>query len=84
MRDLALVEAMKASDKNDSVAAQVKFTALKWAAGIDDGRFKDNSKVSVDVGGTTILQVVTGIERGTDATRTVQQVNDTGPGSRKS
>lgn len=75
MRDLAIQEAMASTNKNDSAAAQVKFTALKWASGLDDPKYKDSSKLDVAVSNPTVIQVVTGIERKDDAnTRAVQEI----------
>lgn len=63
MRDLALVEAMAATNKHDAPAQQLKVETLKWMAGTDDVRYKQNAKVDVALAAPTLIQVVTGIER---------------------
>lgn len=85
MRDLAIQEAMQATNKSDSVAAQVRFTALKWASGLDDPRYKDSNKVDVAVSSPNIIQVVTGIERKEDVEpRTVQEIHAKSKDTQKS
>lgn len=76
MRDLAIVEAMKAVGKNDTPAAQLKAEVHKWAAAMDDAKYRSGTKVDVALSSPSIIQVITGIERKEDVnTRTVEEVH---------
>jgi len=85
LRDLAYIEAMQAQNKNDAPAQALKVETLKWMAGTDDARFKQNAKLDVAMAAPTSITVYTGIERNSDVNvRTVQEIHTKSEDTKKS
>lgn len=71
-RDKALEEAMKAESSKDPInATNAKIDALKWAAGVDNGKYASKTKADVSVNMPVQIIVKTGIERGETNERAV-------------
>lgn len=64
LRDKALKEADKAESKDPIGAHALRVDTLKWAAGVDSPRFSPKAKVEATIQAPTVIQVVTGIDRG--------------------
>ncbi len=66
-RDRVLEEADNANSWKDPInATQVKIDAHKWAAGVDDSKYKNNAnKVDLSLSIPSTIIVATGISRGT-------------------
>lgn len=83
-RDLALDEALSATDKNDAPAQALKVETYKWLAGVDNTRYSPKAKMDVSVTTPTVIQVITGIERGDDGPKDVQSVHKQSLDTKKS
>lgn len=63
-RDRVMEEAEYAESSKDPIeAAKVKIEANKWAAGVDDARYKGNAKIEANISVPTQIVVQTGISR---------------------
>lgn len=63
-RDKVLEEATIAKSYKDPInATQVRIEAHKWAAGVDDSKYKNNAKIEATINVPTQIVVNTGIVR---------------------
>lgn len=63
-RDRVLEEAEYAESTKDPIeATKIKIEANKWAAGVDDARYKGNAKIEANISVPTQIIVNTGISR---------------------
>lgn len=63
-RDKVMEEAERAESWKDAIiATQVKIDAHKWAAGVDDAKYKGNAKIEASINVPTQIVVHTGIDR---------------------
>lgn len=75
-RDKVLEEADKAESWKDPInATQVKIDAHKWAAGVDDAKYKNNAKIEATINVPTQILVNTGIVRDV-VEKTPEEVSD--------